>query len=175
MKIPASHRARERGASLIVALVALLIVAMLGIAAITVSNTQSRLSVNLQLQTQAAAEAESALARAEDWLSKPENVTTLDKFEATNGLYLKHAPPVDPLTMSWNDSNSIKVDPAGNQRYVIQEYARTRLAGESATECVYGIPGACPDVFVFRVTARGAARGGAERFVQTMYVVRSGS
>src|SRR5688572_5834728 len=102
MKIPVSHRARERGASLIVALVALLIVGMLGIAAITVSNTQSRLSVNLQLQTQAAAEAESALARAEDWLSKPENVTTLEKFEATNGLYLQHAPPVDPLTMSWN-------------------------------------------------------------------------
>jgi len=174
MKTPVRHGARERGASLVIALIALLILAMLGIAAITVSNTQSRLSVNLQLQTQAGTEAESALARAEDWLAKPANVAVLDKFGATNGLFAQGATQLDPLTMSWNDSTSIKVDDAGNQRYAIETYAKTTLPGNSSGECGYGIPGACPDVFVFRVTARGSARGSAERFVQTLYTVRSG-
>src|SRR5688572_14974620 len=151
---------RERGASLVIALVVLLILAMLGIAAMTVSNTQSRLAVNIQLQMQAGAEAESALSRAEDWVAKPANVAALEKFGTTNGLYLLGATPLDPLTMSWSDSNSIKVDAAGKQRYVIETYAKTTLPGNSGADCGYGIPGPCPEVYVFRITARGAATGG---------------
>ena len=167
-------RVRERGASLAMALILLVLLAIIGISAITVSNTQSRIAGNVQLQMRATAEAESALSRAEDWLAKPENTATLLQFGATNGLYLPGT-VVDPLTMNWTDGNSVKVDAAGNQRYIVEVYANNRvLPGNSGADCGYGLPGPCPNINLFKITARGTAAGGAVRFAQTLFAVRSG-
>src|SRR5688572_15693674 len=61
MKPSFLRRRSQRGASLILSMIVLAVLMMLGISAVTVSNTQLKLGGNIQYQQIATAEAESAL------------------------------------------------------------------------------------------------------------------
>lgn len=164
---------RQRGASLVVSLIMLVLLTLLGVSALTVSNTQSRLASNIVLQTRAAQEADSALAHAENFLAQVVNGT--DAFEAGSpGLakYIPGNPLLDPLADStWSDTISKEV--SATQRYVIEVYTPNfSPRGNSMKPCNYGDAAGCPNINVFRVTARGTAPGGATRFVQSVYAVR---
>ena len=174
MKTSTIERARQRGASLVMSLIILVVLMLLGVSALMVSSTQSKLAGNIQSQTLATAEAESALSIAENWIAQPANTLTLGAFGTVAGLYAKGS-AVNPLTMTWDDTTSIKTDSAGNQRYIIEVYAENRtLPGNSGGACGYGMPGPCPNVNLFRATARGVSRPGATRHVQSLFAVRTG-
>lgn len=81
------------------------------------------------------------------------------------------------MTMTWDDSNSIKADAAGNQRYMIELHLAGRtLPSNSVVQCsTYGTSAPCPKVNVYRVSARGVSRLGAARIVRSLFVVRASS
>ena len=174
-------RSRQRGASLVMTLIILVLLTLIGVSALTVSNTQSRLAGNIQLQTQASLAAESALAAAENWLSVKENTDSTNFNGSVSGLYpresdqiAKSGKVIDPLTMTWSDNTSIKANAHDSQRYIIELYAPSmEIPGNSSGMCsAYDVSAYCPKINLFRITARGVAPGGSVRLVQTIFAVR---
>jgi Tfp pilus assembly protein PilX len=162
---------RSRGAALVVSLVLLGVLMLMGITAVMLSNTQSRVAGNLQYRSLAAADAESAMAQAESWLNANWAHAGFSS-PGVPGLYPPGA-TVDPLRLAWNDATSIKADANGNQRYTIELYMPSRPIPENSTKnCTYGTTAACPVVNVYRVTARGANQLGATAYLQSLYSVR---
>jgi Tfp pilus assembly protein PilX len=165
----------QHGAALVTSLIVLGVLVLMGLTAVMVSNSQFRMAGNLQFQSTAMSDAESALAIAENWL--PSNFTN-EGFANPKvaGLYPEKTAP-DPFTMAWTDQSSIKVDPIGNQRYTIELYAPNRpLPSNSVAQSAgYGESAPAPTVNVYRVTARGVSRAGATRLVQSYYTVRTQS
>lgn len=171
MRTPAS-RTREQGASLVTSLILLGVLALMGVAGVMIANTQFRIAGNLQFQSAAMSDAESALAVAENWL--PANHTHKGFADlGTPGLYPLGTAP-NPAQMKWDDTTSIRVDPAGNQRYMIELYLAGRtLPSSSVVQCNnYGTSAPCPKVNVYRIATRGVSRNGATRIVQSMFAVR---
>ena len=165
--------ARQRGATLVTSLIILGVLALIGVSAVMVANTQFRMSANLQLQTLAMSDAENALSSAETWLlANYASNAFVEKTAA--GIYPVNQEP-NVATMTWDDTTSVKVDAAGNQRYIIAMYAPNRpLPSNSvSTPSAYGGAAPTPFVNVYRVTARGISRAGATRIVQTYFSVRT--
>src|SRR5207237_6453108 len=100
----------QRGAALIVGLIVVGVLLILSAAAITVANTQFKVSGNVQYHSLAMTGAESAIATAENWLNT-NYANSAFNAASVPGLYPSNA-LIDPLTMQWNDSNSIKIDSA---------------------------------------------------------------
>ena len=65
--------ARQRGATLVIALLILVLIMMIGITAVSTSDTQFKLAGNLQFEDSALNNAETAVAAAENWLSNGTN------------------------------------------------------------------------------------------------------
>ena len=66
---PIRMPARQRGATLVIALLVLVLIMMIGITAISTSDTQYKLAGNLQFEDSALNNAEAAVTAAENWLS----------------------------------------------------------------------------------------------------------
>lgn len=164
---------RESGASLVTALIVLGVLALMGISGVMIANTQFKMAGNLQFQTAAMSDAESAVAVAENWL--PTNFANSAFMQpGTPGLYPPGTSP-DPMTMTWDDATSISVDAAGNQRYMIELHLPARtLPSNSVVQCnAYGTSAPCPKVNVYRISGRGVSRAGATRLVQSYFAVRT--
>lgn len=174
MSMPATNAPlRQKGAALVTSLVILGLLLLIGVSAVIVSNTQFKIAGNLQFQNIAMSDAESALATAENWL--PANYTHQGFAESgTPGLYPLGTAP-DALSMKWDDTNSIKADAEGNQRYMIELYLAGRtLPSNSVVQCnTYGMSAPCPKVNVYRISTRGVSRVGATRIVQSLYALRT--
>ena len=105
----------QRGATLVVALVLLSVLMLSGLAAMYASNSQLRISANLQYQASALIQAENAAAAAESWLATGNNFRAegFDTYSnVTPHLYpagYLAANGVNPLTMAWTNSNSAAV------------------------------------------------------------------
>ncbi len=168
---------RQQGASLIVALVMLAVISAMGISAFVASNTQFRMAANLQFQNVATNAAESALAQAETWIAT--NYGNAGFTTRVSGPLYPAGTGPDPLTMTWDDTTSVKVDllgvdMLGSQRYFIEQLVVNRvLPSNSVGSCnVYGLSGPCPTVNVYRLTARGTSIFGTTRVVQSVFAVR---
>lgn len=169
--IPAAP-GRQRGASLVVALVMLAVISAMGISAFVASNAQFRMAANMQFQNVATNNAESALAQAETWIAT-NYLNAGFTARVPGGLYPSGTAP-DPLTMTWDDTTSVKVDALGSERYIIEQLVVNRvLPSNSVGSCnVYGLSGPCPTVNVYRMTARGSSILGTARIVQSVFAVR---
>lgn len=165
-------RRRQRGASLIVSLVMLAVLMLMGVAAYVASTTQFRMAANLQFQNVALGNAESALAQAENWIASNYNHAGFTT-RTPGGLYPTGTAP-DPLTMTWDDTTSVKGDALGSQRFVIEMLVADRvLPSNSIGNCnVYGQSGPCPRVNVYRLTGRGTSILGTTKIVQSVFAVR---
>ena len=117
--------ARQQGATLVVALLILVLIMMIGITAVSTSNTQFKLAGNLQFEDGAMNNAEAAITAAEAWLS-PANAmnaaftagdptTSPDPGSATatpellpfsTVTAIRAARAAAPLTMVWGATNS---------------------------------------------------------------------
>ena len=170
--VPSPHRAR--GAALVTSLIVLGVLMLMGVSAYVLSKTQFKLAGNVQFQALALTDAENAMTQAELWVSSNWNHAGFTT-PGTAGLYPKDTLP-DPLTATWDDTNSVKVDADGNQRYMIELYIDNRVlpTASVANQCSnnYGSPGPCPAVNVYRISTRGASRLGAAKIVQSLYAVR---
>lgn len=173
MDMHIGSRSAQKGAVLITGLIILGVLLVLAASAVMVSNTQVRIAGNMQQQNTAMTGAESAIATAENWLN-----TNYDHAGFTSGgqpgLY-PAGTPVDALTMTWNDTTSIKLDAEGNQRYVIELYmpARTPPTSSVAQCNTYGMVAPCPKVNLYRISSRGVSNLGTAKIVQSMYAVRT--
>ncbi len=172
-------RDHQRGATLVVALVILVLIMMLGITAVSTSTTQLRLAANLQFEDGAMNNAEAAVTAAESWLSAAGNYrhpSFSDAGYADTTTRQAHLLPtslsLDPLAMAWSDANSLQV--AGEtQRYLIQQRsANRRLDGSSQVVGSRSSSG-CNQVNTYQITARGQSARGATRYVQSYYSVLS--
>src|SRR3989338_3283896 len=100
---------RQRGSTLIMSLIVLVVLMMIGVATMVVSGTQSSLSGNLQFQDVSMNRVEVAVASAEQWLTTGTNFNDAG-FTTYNGGATPHLYPAsaagDPLTMAWSDADS---------------------------------------------------------------------
>lgn len=166
---------RRKGATLIIALVVLILVLMLGIGAISTSNTQVQLAGNLQFADGAMNNAETAVSSAEQWLGSGTNFKNAG-FSVRNAATTPHlwtmTDTVNPLTMTWSDSNSLQVG-SDAQRYYIQQLSKNNVLFGSSLVVGRQKSSACNQVNTYLITARGVSARGATKYVQTYYSVLS--
>ncbi|MDP1613304.1 MAG: hypothetical protein Q8M11_19780 [Sulfuritalea sp.] len=177
MSAPRSHflARRQRGITLITTTVMLVMVMLLGVSAVMLSRSEFRLAGNLQFRNAALNDAETALSAAEQWVAN----NNLNAGFATYGsvgtpwLYpigYLDAQSVDPLTMTWNSSNSLA---AGNSRYLIERIGLNKKLIPTSLN-VGGNPATgCTKVNIYRIVARGESLRGTTRFIQSIYSVLS--
>ncbi len=157
---------RERGAVLIVALVFLVIMTVLGVAAMRTTTLQERMAGNVRDANLAFQAAEAALREGEEFLQQ----ATIPPFTGANGLL----PMQDDAgqvtfwnTYAWNADGRVSASVHGvieAPRYVIEELPALPAEGDSVRF------GALPDVGFYRVTAHAA--GGTQdaiSILQTTY------
>ncbi|MBC7703785.1 MAG: hypothetical protein H7274_07600 [Rhodoferax sp.] len=178
---------RQQGATLVVALLILVLIMMIGITAISTSNTQYKLAGNLQFEDGAMNNAETAVTTAENWLTDPTVKNFNDDGFKLTGPSKPQLIPFDPVTprpanrdatllaMAWTDTEnkSVKVAVNGSQRYVIEKLSQgNRLPGSDV-----GIGGrasaGCNLVNTYLITGRGTSARGAVKFVQSYFSVLS--
>ena len=188
-----SLRSRQRGATLVVALLILVLIMMIGITAVSTSNTQFKLAGNLQFEDSALNNAEAAVTAAEQWLATGLNYTNAaftafpansasapERSNPTNGLLPRtdqvnvrtDRDRVRPFDLVWDDNDNQTVSVVGNtQRYYIELVSQNnRLQGSS--QVVGGRASAgCNQVNTYLITGRGTSARGAVKFVQSYYSV----
>jgi len=185
--------ARQRGATLVIAMLVLVLIMMIGITAISTSDTQYKLAGNLQFEDSALNNAETAVAAAEAWLSTGTNYrnaaftavaatanpdpgsdpATPQLLPMTSVAAIRTARSSNPLTVAWADTNSLAVAANPRQRYRIELMSlNNKLTGSS--QVVGGrVSTACNQVNTYLITARGESARGATKLVQTYYSVLS--
>jgi Tfp pilus assembly protein PilX len=170
---------KQSGSALIVSLIILIVVMLMGVMAMTTSDTQYKMAGNLQFQDAAMNNAETAISFAENWLSAGPNFisggfTTYDS--ATPYLY-PPAAAIDPLTMTWDDSNSVQItDPVTTlqnpaQRYLIQQMSTNNVLIGSGICNGQHCSSACNKVNTYRIFARGTSVRGATKIIESYYSV----
>lgn len=175
----------ERGSTLVISLIVLIILMLLGVAAMNTSDTQFKLAGNLQFESMALNNAETAVAKAEAELGN--GVTYLDGRLTTArdpttapGYYppgTLAAPGSDSVTtalaMTWNNDNSFKVpgSDTDDQRYLIETVALDERL-PIGTQCIgCRFSGTCNKANTYRIIARGASKRGAVKFVESYFSV----
>ena len=165
------------GFSLITVVVIVLMVTIVGMAALTASRSQLRSAGSTQFQLAALQEADRGIATGESWLRDGTNSRnagfTTRNAQSTPALYPRDAlANSDPLTWAWSDQNSIALN-NGASRYLVEQVAANVMPlGESQRGLIDPEGNTdCKVVNVFRVTARGTGGAGASRTLQTIFSV----
>ena len=160
----ARHKCAQQGSTLIISLIILIILMLLGVAAMNASSTQFKLATNLHFENLALNNAETAARTVEQMLEA--NAATIASASAVGTL-------PDPLTTTWTDANSSQINASdGSQRYMtgfVGVYA-SPLAGlgldctDPSNEKNYD----CVNTYV--ITTRGQSQS-ATKFIQVYYAV----
>lgn len=183
--LPTIQRGEQTGSALIMALIMVVVVMLIGVAAIVASNTQLRAAGNLQFQVAALNRAESTTATAEVWLNdKPGgNPNFLNAAFSgalsVPGLYAAGATLPDPLSGSWDNTNSIAVNGDDAQRYRIQLLQGGTVPGSGVV-----LPGAnsdegggrsvgCNKANIYRIVTRGLGPRGAVKAVESIFAAKN--
>ena len=177
---PRTHRspiARQRGASsMFITVILVLVVMLLAVTAAVLSNTQFKLAGNLQFENEAFNLGEGAVATAESWLatgthSKDGKFTTYVTGSYLYPIGYLAANSLDPMTMTWTDSNSLAVGGNNSQRYLIEKYGADNRPLGTGLDTGGRLNTGCQKVNVFRISARGTSAKGTVKFHQTIYSV----
>lgn len=162
---PTHHFSRKQsGSTLIVSLIILILLMLLGVTAMNTSDTQYKLTGNLQFEDMAMNNAETAAIAAERWLAN--NAATTPSASAVAAL-------PNPLTgMVWTNADSVQVA-QDTQRYVIGFVATKASPGSGVgLDCLSPVNEKNFDcVHTYLVTARGQGRRSATKLIQTYYAV----
>src|ERR1035437_1611958 len=143
---------KQSGSTLVVTLIILILLMLLGTAAMTTSDTQYKLTGNLQFENLALNNAETAAKAGEQWL---------ESVAATTPSASAVASLSDPLTLTtW---------PASGYVIAFVSTAASPYAGVGL-DCADPINAHNFDcVNTYLVTARGTSARGATKYVQTYY------
>jgi type IV pilus assembly protein PilX len=169
---------------LIISLIILILLMLLGVTAMNTSDTQFKLTGNLQFEDAAMNNAETAISTAETWLATGTNFsnaafTTYNGSADTYQLYpigvlaALTAPDNDPLTMKWADTNSLQVAGNTDQLYIIEQMSTNNTLVGSSVTTGGRASSACNRVNTYRITARGTSARGATKFVESYFSVLS--
>ncbi|HZW24217.1 MAG TPA: PilX N-terminal domain-containing pilus assembly protein [Gallionella sp.] len=145
-----SSTGKQSGSALVISLIILIILMLLGIAAMNISDTQYKLAGNLQFENMAMNNAESAVIAAEQLLeanaaatpSASAVPTSFDPFAIT-----------DPYTIGYVSTNASPLAGVGLDCF--------DPSNEHNFDCVH----------TYLITARGEGGRGATKFVQVYYAV----
>jgi Tfp pilus assembly protein PilX len=189
---------QQAGSTLVMSLIILILLMLLGVAAMTTSDTQYKLTGNLQFEDSAMNNAEAAMVTAEAWLIDSTGgvpnyknagfnyATSCTASHTVPQLYALNtsvspaapclasftSPANDPLTMTWDDNSSVTAANS-SQRYIIELMStNSRLVGSNQSVGGRSSSG-CNQVNTYRITARGRSARGAIKFVQSFYSVLS--
>jgi Tfp pilus assembly protein PilX len=170
---------KQSGSALVISLIILIIVMLMGVMAMTTSDTQFKMAGNLQFQDVAMNNAETAISYAEKWLSNTTNFTSggFTTYDSATPNLFPISAAIDPLTMAWDDSNSVQItDPVTslqnpNQRYLIQLMSTNNVLIGGSAGGGGRASAACDKVNTYLITARGASVRGAFKLVQSYYSV----
>jgi Tfp pilus assembly protein PilX len=169
----------QRGvAQLLVTVVLLIVMMMLGITAMILSSTQFNLASNLQLENIAFNLAEGGSATAESWLSDAAGANSINPGFTTYSTGTPYLYPIgylatnniDPLTMTWVDSNSLAVNGDDTRRYLIEKIGANNFVPNADVAQTHGLHG-CQNADLFRITGRGTSAKGTTKLVQSNFMV----
>jgi len=163
----------QRGSTLIISMVILILLMMLGITAMVTSDTAFKLAGNLQFENNAMNDGEAVLSEVESLVK----AGTIDYLNAdffvspvnlsTSGLYAIGA-VIDPLTMSWNNTDSASV---AQGRYIIELMSTSNIQIGSSLTIGGTLSYACNKVNTYRISARGTSARGATKYIQSYFSV----
>lgn len=143
---------RQRGITLLVALITLIVLMLLGIGAMTASNTMFKLAGNLQFENEAKNRAETALVNAENALML-QGVAA----KAINVSNVQVNPANWPAGL--NPVNGV----------VTQHITATPVTATNAQPCMVDCLNVTKSSFqLYRLTAQGTANRGATRYVESI-------
>jgi len=164
----------QRGSTLVISLIILIILMLLGVMATVTSNTAFKLAGNLQFENNAMSDAEAALSNTEIGLktgtinyNHTDFFATLPVTAAPSGFYPIGA-AIDPLSLSWDNTNSAV---AGPGRSIIQLMSSSNVLVGSSVTVGGPLSYACNKVNTYRITTHGTSARGAAKLVQSYYSV----
>jgi len=183
---------RQAGAVLVTSLFILVILTLLAISAMTTSNFELIMATNIQAQTVALANAETAVNEGEiviiteyqGGMFNPDNANPIDPTTSDSdddGIYAydetagSTAGFENPTTFDWHDEAApftadlgYATGPSGN-KYVIEFLGERKTTGAGGS---LGVGAGQQDEtkYYYRLTGQGTGGRGAERFVQTLFV-----
>lgn len=159
----------QRSSTLVVSMIMLVVLMLLGVMAMTTSDTAYKLAGNLQFENNAFNNAEAALSDAENSLQNG-TISINDFPNPSLGLYPKDA-NIDPFNMAWNDSDSFSLSSGDTQRRIVQLMSEgTVQFGENVVVGVTPSTG-CKKVNTYMITARGTSARGSTKLVRSYYSV----
>jgi len=172
---PAGTLSDQRGAVLISGLMLLLVLTLLGAAALQGTTNQYRMTGDFVQQELAFQAAEAGLRDAEAWL---ENTVVLPEFNNTNGLY-QPAPQLGFQNGIWaNEAPANYITYQGDDlgdplpfplpRYIIEYMAEVDVSGNDSIKFA---PAAGDAPRIFRITSRGVGPNGRSTVIlQTTFI-----
>lgn len=165
---------KQSGITLFMSLIVLILIILISTVAITSSKTQYKMAANVQFEDAAMNNAETATNAAEFSLGTDWNAAGFTTYSSSTAEYhpIGHLTS-DPLTMTWDDSNSTEVADS-NQRYLVEQLSTNNILLGSSQATGGRSNSNCNKVNIYRITARGASVSrGAVKFVQSIYSVLS--
>lgn len=176
-------RSSERGSTLVISLIILIVLMLLGVMTMNTSDTQYKLAGNLQFEDVAMSNAEQAIGAAERWL---ENDAAIKRATAAaNSTVIEpstavSAVSITPLAMTWTDSEpspnpqstpvtGLDGIPNDRQRYVIGFVSTAKAPGAPAQLKCPNIAQNYNCVNTYLITGRGLGGRGATKLIQVYY------
>jgi type IV pilus assembly protein PilX len=165
---PIALRRAQRGTALVVSLIMLLVLTIIGVAAMNSSIMQGLMSTSYQSQTTTLSGAEAVLREGELDVE-----ALLGAAKPAYYYDLVAEPPDDPLIVEdllaqpWTFNANAFDDDTFEGQYAIEYVGRFEVPGETVV-----LPGGVVGsyVYAFKVTARTGGDRGAQRTVQSVYV-----
>ncbi len=164
-----SNPNKQRGVSLLVAIVILVILTLIGVSSMDTAVMELRMAGSLQQQGLARNRADEVLYVGEQNIKTITETAGMFDFTADDGYY-EEDDSINVYALDWDDSGLKSIDgPVANSAYVVEYMGPQDVVGESISEggevVVTG-----GQVYSFRFTSRSMASKNAVRLVQSVYV-----
>ena len=169
-----TFKKRQQGAVLMVSLILLLVLTIIGVAAMQNTSLEEKMSGNVRDRNLAFQNAESAIREAEQFI---EGIVSLGGFNGTSGLYGEtDATPSYYDTATWASSgthvqSSTDYGAYESPRYFIKQFTVVTGTEGALNLSGYGDNKGSGDITIFNITARGTggAQDSAEVILRSYY------
>jgi len=173
LKNPGPGPAAQRGVSLLVALIMLIVLTLIGVSSMNTAVVELKMAGSMQQQGLALNRADEALRVGEDDVEKiVANPGIFDWAAAGDGYYVIDD-NIDVYDINWG-AQGLKSIPGASpdDTYVIEYIGEKDIPEESQSEGG-DTAAAGSKVYTYRITARSATGKGAVRLVQSVYVTQN--
>ncbi len=164
-----SNPSKQRGVSLLVAIVILMILTLIGVSSMNNAVMELKMAGSVQQQGVALSRADEVLYIGEENIQTITETAGMFDFTADDGYY-EEDDSIDVYELDWHGSGLKSIaGPVADSAYVVEYMGPQDVIGESVSEGgeieVIG-----SQVYSFRLTSRSMAYKNAVRLVQSVYV-----